>query len=451
MLLTIGVTVVVLGVLIFVHELGHFIAAKAMGIGVQRFSIGFGPATPLRFQRGETEYIVAWVPLGGYVKMASREEQESMSALEGGETPPDFPEEKLFESKPLPARVLVISAGVIMNFLFAWIAYIMLAAGGRFETPTTTIGAVDAEALPPGAEALAALPYGVEITKINGDSVRSLDAVVRAIADPSGDRLRFDFRGRDAVILEIPGTNASAREAVLQAIEFVMEPRVGSVVAGQPAAAAGLQRGDLITGIDGDTIRSWTELVAGVEGRMGDTLILRIARNGQVVSAEVVPVEQTDVDPTTGETRRVGRIGISIYQTRVVYSLPQAVVVGTRDTWDRTRAVLFTLKAMIFGEVSFRELGGPILIGQVSGQVARLGLASLVSFMAFLSLNLAVLNLLPIPVLDGGHLVFLFLEGVRGKPLSQALRIRLTQVGLLVLLGIMALVITNDVFRLMGG
>ncbi len=147
MLLTLASFAFVLGVLIFVHELGHFIAAKAVGIGVPRFSIGFGPATPLRFRRGETEYVIAWIPLGGYVKMASREEQDAMAAVEGGETPEEYPEDQLFENKSLPARILVISAGVAMNILFAWLIYSAVAAVGWPEDPTTTIGRVVADTL----------------------------------------------------------------------------------------------------------------------------------------------------------------------------------------------------------------------------------------------------------------------------------------------------------------
>ncbi len=452
MLLTVAVTIVVLGVLIFVHELGHFLAAKAVGIGVPRFSIGFGPPTPLQFRRGETEYIVAWFPLGGYVKMASREEQEAMGSLEGGGTPEQWPEHKLFENKPLPARILVISAGVIMNVLFAWVAYILLAAGGRLETPTTSIARADSAALPPGAEALASLPFGTEITRINGDSMHSLDDVLRAIADPGSDRLRFDFRGStEPLFLAIPGTDAGARTSIFSAIEFLIEPRVGSVLAGEPAAEAGLERGDLIIGAKGDTVRRWEDLVSAVEASVGDTLVLRVVRGNELLEIPVVPIERTELDPSTGEARKVGRIGIGWYQKEVEYGVAEAVIVGSQDTWDRTRLVLLTLKGMILGQISPRDLGGPILIGQMSGQVARLGLASLISFMAFLSLNLAILNLLPIPVLDGGHLVFLFAEGVRGKPLPLAVRVRLTQVGLLVLIGIMALVLTNDLFRLMGG
>lgn len=451
MLVTIVATVVVLGVLIFVHELGHFLAAKSVGIGVPRFSIGFGPATPLKFRRGETEYVVAWVPLGGYVKMASREEQEGQSIMEGGATEEHFPEDKLFENKPLGARILVISAGVIMNALFAWVAYVGLAAYGRTELPSTRV-VVDSTALPSAAEDLADVPPGARIAMINGDSVRTWTDVMNAIIDPGSDRLRFDFVDASPVVVPIPGGDASARGAVLDGLAPFLEPRLGTIVGGGAADRVGLQPGDVVLAVDDDTVRAWSELVAKVEPRAGDSLRLVVRRGAERLEMVVVPEEQSDPNVETGEIRKVGRIGVGVaFDTvRVRYGLLGSLREGTRETWSRTRLVLLTLKGMVLGQISPRELGGPILIGQVSGQVARTGLAPLLGFMAFLSLNLAVLNLLPIPVLDGGHLVFLAIEGILGRPLSLALRLRLTQLGLLLLLGIMALVITNDLFRVMA-
>lgn len=454
MLLTVLAFIVVLGVLIFVHELGHFLAAKAVGIGVSRFSIGFGPATPLRFRRGETEYLVSWIPLGGYVKMASHEEQEAMEALEGGAVEQQFPPEKLFESKPLWARILVISAGVIMNALFAWVAYsALLGIYGRTEDPTTRIAAVRAEGLPPAASALAELPFGAEIERINGQPVASWDAILEAISDPASKTLRFELADRAAPLeVAVPGTDATGRIAIAQALVPLWEPRIGALAAGRPAAAAGLEVGDRILAVDGTPLRAWNDLVALVEGRSGEELTLRIERGGEILEVPVVPAEETIEDPLTREVRKVGRIGIGpqLDLVRSRFGPLAAIVEGARRTGDDAQRVLLTLKGMIFGHISPKELGGPILIAQVSGQVARIGVPALLAFMALLSVNLAILNLLPIPVLDGGHLVFLAIEGLRGKPLSLDLRLRLTQVGLFVLLGIMALALVNDMLRSVG-
>lgn len=366
MLLTLAAFILVLGVLIFVHELGHFMAAKAVGIGVPRFSIGFGPATPLRFRRGETEYLLSWIPFGGYVKMASLEEQQAMEGLEGGSVEQEFPPEKLLESKSLAARILVISAGVIMNALFAWAAYTGLL-----------------------------LVYG-------------------------------------------------------QAVD---EPRIGILSPGAPAEAAGMMADDLITHINGEPLASWGDLVTKVEPKAGQTLTFTVDRQGETVELEAAPAEEDFVDPISGENRKVGRIGVGpqLNSRRDPLGFGSAVVEGARQTGDSAVQILAFLKGMVLGQVSPKNLGGPILIGQASGQFARAGIVALVTFMAFLSMNLAILNLLPIPVLDGGHLVFLIIEGLRGgKPLPLHLRLRLTQVGMYLLLGLMLFAVINDVLRIIG-
>ncbi len=455
MLLSLAAFVFVLGVLIFVHELGHFLAAKAVGIGVPRFSIGFGRATPLRFRRGETEYVVAWFPLGGYVKMASKEEQEAMAAIEGGELETEYPEDKLFESKSLPARIFVITAGVVMNMLFAWLAYAGLAAAlGRTEDPTTAIGWIEAERLPPDAAALGDVPLGTEILRVNGDTVASWQQIIQRVIDPTSDRLRFDFAGDvDPVVLPIPGTEALARAAVAVALEPAWGPRVGGVAPGYSAAEAGLERGDQVLAVDGDTVRTFHDIRRAVEGHAGDTLQFALLRDDSVFVAPLLPAQQTEPDPLTGEPVQVVRVGIVPYvePLRTEYGAVGAVIEGWDRTWSNVELVLFTLKGIVFGDISAREIGGPVLIGQMSGQFARRGMVALISFMALLSVNLAILNLLPIPVLDGGHLVFLLIEGIRGKPLSLNARLRLTQLGMVLLIGLMVLVFTNDIARIFGG
>lgn len=452
MLLTIGAFVLVLGVLIFVHELGHFMAAKAVGIAVPRFSIGMGPATPLSFKWGETEYRIAWLPFGGYVKMASKEEQEAMGAVEGGPLEEEYPPERMFESKSLGARILVISAGVIMNALFACIAYAGLAVVyGQYVDSTTTLAGVDRDVLPDAALQLAEVPFGTKILRINGDSVKYWQDVVGAVVDPTSERLRFDFSdGVDPVILDIPGVDVDTRVAVAGALRPLVEPRVSTVIVGQPADIGGVMDNDLFLWAGGDSVRTWSELVQVVEANAGDTVLVTVLRANSTVSLAVVPVEQSVQDPGTGEILKLGRIGIERARTRIRYGLGDALLWGVQESWNKARLVLFTLKGIVVRDISPREIGGPILIGQVSGQFARLGFDALISFMAFLSVNLAILNLLPIPVLDGGHLVLLLVEGIRGKPLSLALRVRLTQVGLFVLLGIMAWAVTNDLLRVFG-
>lgn len=452
--MTVLAALVVLGVVILVHELGHFLAAKAVGIGVIRFSIGFGSPTPLRFRWGTTEYVVAWIPLGGYVKMATAEEDGGASAIEGGGTG-DFPPEQLFENKSLPARILVISAGVIMNVLLAWGIYTGVALSGtQFEDPVTRLAAVDSAGLPPEALDLTRVPFGATIVRINGDTVSSWNEVQFAIADPGSERLRFDFAdGIDPVIVRIPGTDQAARGAILMAIHGLREARVGAVDPGSPADAAGLEVGDLIVRIGADTVRFWDELTTLVRPRPETALHLTIVRDSAVVEVPLTTAATTERDPATGETIEVGKVGIFVAEQmrQVDFTVPGAVAEGWRQMTGGVRLVLVTVRGLVLGRVSPKELGGPLVIGQLSGRMARLGIVPFLTFMAFISINLAVFNLLPIPVLDGGHLVFLGLEGLRGgRPVPMGWRIRLTQVGMVFLLALVVLVIYNDVLRLFG-
>ena len=451
---TITVFLIVLGVLVFVHELGHFIAAKAVGIGVPRFSIGFGPPTPLQFRRGETEYIVAWIPLGGYVKMASKEELEEMSKLEGGETLEEWPEDKLFENKPLWARMMVISAGVTMNVIFAFVAYAGIAAiVGRAEDPTTHIALVEPAGLPGAADALLDLPEDVQIVRLNGDTVRSWTVLREQLLDRVSDRLRFEFAGGvDPVTVAIPGTDMESRLAIYDALRPAWPNRIGVTQPGMPAADGGIEGGDEITAIDGQPVRHWEDLKRMVSRSAGVELEIEVRRGDSVFATLVTPEERTIPDLLTGEDRTEGWIGIGadVDIIRIEYGPIEALGEGAANTWRDVVDVFVTIKGMFVGTVSTGELGGPILIAQVSGSVAALGIAPLLAFMALLSVNLAVLNMLPIPVLDGGHLVFLVLEGIRGKPLSLAWRMRLTQAGMLVLLAIFVLVFRNDIMRLIG-
>ena len=452
MLLTIGAAILVIGVLIFVHELGHFVAAKAVGIAVPRFSIGLGPVTPLSVRRGETEYVISWIPFGGYVKMASREEQEeAMADLEGGAAAETFPPDRLFENKPLWARIVVILAGVTMNVVFAWVVYTLLAATfGRLETPTTTIARVDSTNLPAAAEPLLALPTDSKILRVNGDTVASWNDVQAGITDPTSEELRFDFAQADPIVLPIDGFAMEERFGVLQSLVPRVEARIGLVAPGSAADAAGFEVGDLVVRAHGEQIEDWPQMVELVQRSEGDSVEFVVLRGGSEVTLTAVPQPATIRDPATGEEREIGQLGVNREFRQVKFGPLAALVAGGRRVRQDGDLILTTLSGLIRGRVSARELGGPVLIGQISGQVARQGVVSMLTFMALFSVNLAILNLLPIPVLDGGQLVFLLIEGVRGKPMPLELRVRFSQLGLVILLGIMALALTNDLLRVFG-
>ncbi len=453
MLLTISAAILVIGVLIFVHELGHFMAAKSVGIGVPRFSIGLGPIIkPLSFRRGETEYVVSWIPFGGYVKMASKEEQEEvMGDLEGGEAAEMFPPEKLFENKPLWARIFVISAGVTMNMLFAWLVYIFInVAFPRIEDPTTTIARIDAERLPAAAAALADVPANTEILRINGDTITSWNDVRDGVLDATSEELGFQFAGAPPILLPIDGFAMDDRIGIYRALVPRRETRISQVGPDTPAEAAGFQVGDLVIRGNDEPIGYWLEMQELIRANPAQSVEFVVVRNGAEVALTAVPDETTVVDPATGDEEIVGFLGVSPSVREVHLGFVEGVFEGGGQTIADAHLILATLSGLIRGRLSARELGGPVLIGQISGAVARQGLIPLLSFMALFSVNLAILNLLPIPVLDGGQLVFLLIEGVRGKPMPLALRLRFSQFGLVILLGIMALALTNDLLRVFG-
>ena len=451
-MISLPAVIFVLGILIFVHELGHHLAAKSVGIGVHRFSIGLGPATPLKFTYGETEYVLAWIPFGGYVKMASREEQEQMAALEGGVAEKVFPEDRLFENKPLWARIMVISAGVIMNVVFAWVVFAGLAlAYGISEDGTTRLARVDRDVLPISATALADLPFGTEIVAVNEQEVQSRNDILRAVLDSDTQQLTFAFAQHSPVSVELQ--DDAEHTALAQALVPLWESRVGGVVMGSVADKAGLQESDLVRSINGQEIRSWEEMVEVIEASPGVQLSMVVERDGADQILEIVPKEEKAKDPTTGDMRKVGRVGITphIEIHTISVGVVESMSIGARKTWWAGGQVIGTIVGMFRGLISPRELGGPLAIAQMAGQAAEAGFEFLMSFTALLSVNLAILNLLPIPALDGGHLVFLILEGLRGnKPVSLEFRMQALKVGIVMLLGLMVFVFGNDILRLIG-
>ena len=449
MLLTIGAVIVVLGVLIFVHELGHFIAAKAVGVQVLRFSLGFGkPLVSVR--RGETEYWISMLPLGGYVKMAGMEEQEGIAGdLEGGRPTEAVDPARAFDRKPVWARLVVLLAGVTMNVVLAFVIYATMAATiGTPELATTTIDSVAASQLPAGAQALAQLHFGDQILRINGDTVRSLDAIQEAVLQQAGE-LRFDVAGRAAPLVVRVDSSERTRVALLRALAWLEPPRVGVVVPGMPASRAGLRVGDMIVRVNGDTARSWS-VVLHVLWRSPDKPVqFDVLRGDALVHLVVTPERQVEKDSTSPRPKIYGQIGAERDPPvmHVRQTLAGAARAGVAQVAFRVRVVAGMLKSLVVGELSVREIGGPILIAQVSGQVARLGLERFLDFLAFFSVNLAVLNLLPIPLLDGGQVVFVLAEGVRRRPLPLNVRMRLQQIGFVLLVCLMIFAIGNDVVR----
>jgi len=450
MLLTIGSLIVVLGVLIFVHELGHFMVAKAVGVQVLRFSLGFGRPI-VQFVRGETEYWISWIPLGGYVKMAGLEDEGMSGELEGGKSAVAVDPARAFDKKPLWARMAVILAGVTMNVILAFVVYtVLLAASGVPVTMTTQVDTVLARMLPPGTEALTTLHRGDRIVRVNGDTVKTWDDVQQQILT-SGPEARLEIAGRtEPLTVRLPDDRGARIRLVQWGILSYAPAQIAMVFPGEPAARGGLKSGDVVVRANGDSVRSWNDVLFTLWASPGKVVAFTVRRDSALVNLQITPRVQQEEDSLSPRPKTFGLIGAEgAYPTaRKRLPLLTALRAGGRQTVGQLGLVLGGVKRLIQGR-GFRELGGPITIAQVSGQAARLGLDRFLMILANISLGLAVLNLLPIPVLDGGQAVFLIAEGILRRPLSLQLRLRLTQVGFIVILGIMALAIANDVIRIL--
>jgi len=454
-LITLLALAIVLGVLIFVHEAGHFIAAKWAGIYVHRFSLGLGP--PIRwltFRRGETEYSISWLPLGGYVKMASAEEDAASAMLEGGVSGAPVPPNRVFEAKPVWQRMIVILAGVAMNALFAWGVFVFLAAkNGRQVDPVTTVGRVVADSSLP-ADVVAALDRihpGDSIVAVAGRPVDSWDEIQQGVMNAPGNGIPIRMADGSTVVLPIHSDALADRIRASQALVPFRSAVVGRVLADKPAGRAGIEPGDTIVSVGGEPVKQWYDLLDVLEHSAGTPVEVEVARAGRRLDFSLTP-ERDSVAGPDGRMREIGKIGVALKtSTRSLpYSFGEAVAAGTHATVEASSQIVRTFRGLVSGRVSRRELGGPILIGQMAGETARLGLDPFLGFMAFISINLAVLNLLPVPVLDGGQFLILLAEAVIRRPVPARIRERLIAVGLVIVVLLMGLAFSNDLRRIFG-
>ncbi|HET9425858.1 MAG TPA: RIP metalloprotease RseP [Gemmatimonadaceae bacterium] len=450
--------ILVFGLVIFVHELGHFIAAKLTGVYAPRFSIGFGPAL-FRFRRGETEYVLAALPLGGYVRMASRLDEET-AFLEGGTEaeaaakkektkdwdpdamiphgPKPVPEHRWFESKSLLARLFIMIAGVTMNVILTIVVLTaLLYKVGRPIVPTTVVGEVAAATMP----ALAELRMGDTIRAVNGKPVATWNEVNRGIVE-SGEAVTFQTnRGT----VTVPTASDSARIAVASSIGYYVPAVIDSIMAGERAAAAGMQRGDSVVAIDGTPVRLWTDLSAKVNASPEKPLRFDVIRGGQPRTLTITPKE-TKVPTAEGKDSITGKIGVGVRDItrREPIGIGRAITAGTRESWNMAANVAGFLKKLVVGDVSVRQLGGPIAITRASVSAARSGLEELFYLIALLSINVAVLNLLPIPILDGGQILLNIIESAKGSPFSMRTREYILRFGLAAIALLFITVMFND-------
>lgn len=434
---TILAAVFVLGLLVFVHELGHFLAAKRMGIKVETFSLGFPPKM-IGKKVGDTEYCLSWVPLGGYVKMAG--EHPDAEEVKG--------EPWEFQSKSLSARAFVIAAGPAMNivltFLVFWALYFLL---GVASVETTKIGAVVDES----PYAVAGLQVGDQITEINGNTVEAWGDVMDGLSADNAMRYQVSFlRGNQPLSTDLDFSTLEEPQNRFRGMTFFVDPSISTVVPSSPAAEIGILPGDVITAIDGQPIVQWTEMVELIRAKPNMAVQLEWIRNGQQMTAIVVPDAYSVENPESGETEDIGRIGVTKeYSRSKPAGLFDSLQMATAQVADVGGRILMFVKQLVTGDVSTKMVGGPIFIAQLAGETARQGPESLFNFIAFLSLNLAILNLLPIPALDGGQLLILGVEGIIRRPLSLKQRMVWQQLGMAILACIMVFVIVNDISRVL--
>jgi regulator of sigma E protease len=428
------------------HELGHFLAARWVGVRVLKFSLGFGPKLFGR-QVGETEYLVSTIPLGGYVKLYGEDDTEAITAED---------RRRSFAHQSLWGKVLIVGAGPGFNFILAYLIFALwLSTGSPLFVPTFRDLSADVEALVPGSPAaVAGMEIGDRVVKVNGNDIATKTELLDAVAKSEGQPIALEVRreGQTKRLTVTPRAvpeEAAGGQEPLYTIGVEETPAlVTSVMHGSPAAVAGFQAGDRVVSVEGQAIYTWAQMTAQVKEHPLKPLRVEVLRNGQRVALTVTPAaEKVTVN---GQTVEVGKIGITGPGRSLIRSDSplEAVYQGLEATWGWTELTVVGLYKMVVGDISSKNIGGPLTIANISGEAASQGASSVVFLIAILSINLGVLNLLPIPILDGGHLLFFLIEGILRKPLGERQRELAQQAGLVFLVGIMIFAFWNDLERI---
>jgi regulator of sigma E protease len=440
--------VVVIGILIAFHEYGHYKVARLCGVRVIRFSIGFGRPIFRWRNRDDVEFVVAMIPLGGYVRM-----------LDSRNDPVDPDELKHeFNQQSVWARFAIVAAGPIANFIvavFAW--WLMFAIG--FQALAPEVGNV----MPGSPAEVAGFESGTRIQTVDGHKVHSWRDVQMAMADRLGETGVIDFQ------VTMPGSDVRRHLVITiedwlrgaslpdMATDLGMMPilpdvpaQAGRILEGSPSDMAGFEPGDELLRVDGIAVRDWYDWVAIVREAPGQVLQVELSRHGDPLTLALQPGVRVNAGQKTGYVGMAPASGewperafVEIREG-VFGSIPAAM----RQTWDMSVMTLDSLGKMLTGRLSLDNLGGPITIARAAGASAEAGFASFLNFMALLSVSLGVLNLLPVPVLDGGHLVFYLAEILRGKPVSEAVQAFSLRIGMGIMLALMGFALLNDVVRL---
>lgn len=458
-LISIIALLVTLGILVTIHEFGHFWVARRCGVKVLRFSIGFGKAAKTWIGKDGVEYVIAPIPLGGYVKMLGQED----TTVTDTSSVPASQRQYSFACKPLWQRMVIVAAGPIANFLLAifvfWLINISYGVSGIAPVVNSVIedSVADRAGLRAGDEILAV--DGTETIIWQQVTLQLLARLgetgdVLLTVDPADSNRPRDIR----LPIDAWMGSETAPNPVndLGIIQFEIPADIAGIVPGGAADAAGLQAGDKIVSVDGSPIRGWTHWVEVIRANPELTLNVVVKRGGIDNVLLMQPARATLDDGTV-----IGSIGAYVEETtlaellppemqrQVDYNVVSAIQPALVETWDKSLFVLDSVKKMVIGLISVKNINGPITIAQVAGETATYGLDVYLGFLALLSISLGVLNLLPIPVLDGGHLLYYAIEAVIRRPVPERIQAFGLQLGLLLISGIMVLAIYNDVNRLL--
>ncbi|MCR3927516.1 sigma E protease regulator RseP [Aeromonas caviae] len=447
LLWNIGAFIVALGLLVAVHEFGHFWVARRCGVKVERFSIGFGKAIWRRLGKDGTEYVLALIPLGGYVKMLDGRVDE----LKPGE------EAQAFNHKSVWARMAIVAAGPMANFVFALFAFWLM-----FMIGVPSVKPVVGEVRPASIVAEAGILPGMEIVGVGGEETGDWESVTYALISHLGD---------DSVQLKLKAANTSyAVDKTLQLAGWKFDPDkespigslgivplggkvlpvVEAVVPSSASEKAGLQIGDRIKGVDGEAITEWAQFVERVQQSPAQPLQVTVERGGSEMTLTLTP------DGKKVKGQLVGFVGLSPqlvplpdeYRTLLQYGPLQALWHGVQKTWSLITLTFDMIGKLIGGIVSLDNLSGPISIAKGAGSSADYGLVYFLGFLALISVNLGIINLFPLPVLDGGHLVYFLIEAVTGKPVSEKIQEVGFRIGAAILMLLMGIALFNDFARL---
>jgi regulator of sigma E protease len=430
-MLTILSFLFVLSLLIIVHELGHFTVAKIFGIGVEQFSLGLPPKL-IGKKIGETEYVLSAIPFGGYVKMVG---QDDFSADEEETIGP-----KDYRGKPAAVRIGVLFAGSFMNLVTAMVIFFFLFLVEGIPETSTRVGAVTTGSV---AEGLG-IAGADSIVRVNGKTAKRMEDVLLPLYTEKRTALSVvDSAGktREVVLNRRLGENE----------DFGVIPwsqaKVGSVLPGSPADKGGLEAGDEITGIDSTVISGWYDMNRIIRANPGNQLVFAVRRGGGLVKLPVTPGLESEVG-ADGKKVEFGRIGVMMQESSRKVGPRETFVQSFHQTWFFTKSTLDFFVKLVTGRMSPKLLGGPVMIAEMAGKSAKSGFSTLLGFTAFISVNLGVLNLLPLPVLDGGHIATILIETVIRRKLSTKAKMAIQQAGMIALMLFMFYVTFNDIMRI---